>query len=146
MSELVTTYLLKQSENATPMKREDFYTEQIQAYKTTGSPSRAVEIVQVILFTQEKEIILQKRSSTKRHNPRLIDKTVGGHVTYGDKPNYTVMVETLQELKVPSFVLYTDEDFQKTYTLLKNYNIFQLSSFVNYFFYHVKTMLNHLAY
>lgn len=121
MSEIITTYLLSDPKQAIPMDRDDFYIEQINEFKINGKPTKAVEIVQIILFTPDHEIILQKRSPEKNHNPGLIDKTNGGHVTFGDKPNYTVTAETLQELQVPSIVLDTGNDFKKTYKLLKNY-------------------------
>jgi hypothetical protein len=121
MSEIITTYLLSNPDNAMPMDREDFYREQIVAFKTNGKPTRAVEIVQILLFTPDKEIILQKRSINKAHNPGLIDKTIGGHMSFGDKPNFTVMAETLQELQVPSIVLDSDDEFKKTYHLLNKF-------------------------
>lgn len=121
MSEIITTYLLSNPDEAMPMDRDDFYIEQITESKTNGKPTRAVEVAQIILFTPDKEIILQKRSRDKNHNPGLIDKTVGGHITFGDSPDFTVLTETLQELQVPSIVLHTDDDFKKTYKLLKKY-------------------------
>lgn len=121
MSEIITTYLLSDPEQAMPMDRDDFYIEQITEFKTNSKPTRAVEIAQIILFTPDKEIILQKRSRDKNHNSGLIDKTIGGHVTFGNSASYTVLTETLQELQVPSIVLNTDDDFKKTYKLLKNY-------------------------
>jgi len=51
----------------------------------------------------------------------MIDKTVAGHVTFGDTPLYTVMFESVQELKVPSIVLNTEEEFKKAFKLLRKY-------------------------
>lgn len=121
MSEKITTYQLRELEIPIAMDRDEFYREQIKAFKTTGKPTRACEIVNVILFNSQKEIIVQKRAPSKNHNPYLIDKAVGGHIVFDDNPFYTVMVETIQELKVPSIVLRTDDDFKKTHMLLKNY-------------------------
>lgn len=104
-----------------PMNRKEFYDEQVQISKETGKPTKAVEIVNVFLFNEAGEIILQKRSSIKNHNPNLLDKAVGGHVTHGDDADYTVMVETIQELQVPSLVLKTHDDFKKTFSLLSSY-------------------------
>lgn len=121
MSEIITTYELRDPEIAIPMERSEFYREQIKTFKLTGKPSRAVEVVVVLLFNSKKQIILQKRAHNKAHNAQLIDKAIGGHIKFGDNPFYTVMVETLQELRVPSIVLRTDEDFSKTYVLLRSY-------------------------
>ena len=51
----------------------------------------------------------------------MIDKAIGGHVTFGDTPQYTVTVETLQELQVPSIVLNNSDEFKKTNKLLKEF-------------------------
>lgn len=121
MSEIVTTYLLSDLDQPMPMGRQEFYEEQIRIFKTTGKPTRAIEIVQILLFTPDKDIILQKRSKHKNHNPSKIDKTVGGHMLFGDTPTYTVMAETLQEMQVASFVLNSEDDFSRTYKLLRKY-------------------------
>jgi len=86
-----------------------------------GGNGLAVHIIDVFLFGLDGEIILQKRASNKRHNPSLIDKTLGGHIKYGDTDDYTIMVETVQELLTPSVVLDTSEDFDKTINILKPY-------------------------
>ncbi len=121
MSEIITTYEIREPNIPIPMERIKFYEEQVKTFKKTGRPSRTVEIVHVLLFTPEGEILLQKRAPSKHHNPNLIDKSMGGHITFGDAPFYTVMVETVQELQVPSIVLYNEADFKKTYKLLRNY-------------------------
>lgn len=121
MSEIVTTYLLTDLDQPVPMGREEFYEEQIRIFKKTGKPTRAMEVIQILLFTPDKDIILQKRSKFKNHNPSKIDKTIGGHITFGDTPTFTVMAETLQEMQVASFVLQTEDDFKRTYHLLKKH-------------------------
>ena len=121
MSEIITTYLLKDPDQKMPMDRDDFYNEQIRIFKETGKPTRAIEVVQLLLFTPEKEIILQKRSKRKNHNPGMMDKSIGGHVTFGDTPNFTILAESIQELEVPAMLLTDEEDFIKTYKLLGDY-------------------------
>ncbi len=121
MSEIITTYKLTDLDQPIPMDRDEFYDEQIRVFKETGKPTRSTEVVHVILFTKDKEIILQKRSSAKRHNKKLLDKTIGRHVFFGDNPQYTVTLGVLQELKVSSFVLQASEDFKKTYKLLNEH-------------------------
>lgn len=121
MSETVNTYLLDNPEVLIPMDRKEFYAEQVAEYKKSGKPTRAVEVVNVMVFNSHGEMIIQKRSFDKTHNPGLLDKSVGGHMQYGDTPDYTVMVETVQELQTPSIVLKDTIDFQKTHSLLNNY-------------------------
>lgn len=121
MSEIVTTYQLKDLSQPVPMDRDEFYEEQIALAKAGEKPTRSVAVVQVLLFTPDGEIMLQKRSRSKAHNAGMFDKTLGGHIRFGDSSNYTVLAETLQELSVPSFVLDSKDEFEKTYTLLKGH-------------------------
>jgi len=121
MSEIITTYKLDDLEQPVPMDRDEFYDEQIRVFKETGKPTRVTANVQVLIFTPSKDIILQKRSYDKRHNSGLIDKTMGGHIKFGDSPSYTVMLETLQELNVPSIITLDADEFNKTYKLLKDH-------------------------
>lgn len=121
MPEIITTYKLDDLEQVVPMDRDEFYNEQVEVYKKTGKPTRAVAIVQVFLFSPDHDLILQKRSSRKNHNAGLLDKSMGGHIRFGNSPNYTVMVETLEELNVPSIVINDLDEFKKTYKLLSNY-------------------------
>lgn len=108
-------------EKLVPMERDKFYTEQIAVFKETGKPTQAVDIIAIFIFNTRGEILLQKRSYTKNHNAGLIDKSMGGHVRYGDANDYTVMVETIQELQTPSIVLKNTQDFDKTLKLLHDY-------------------------
>jgi isopentenyldiphosphate isomerase len=121
MSEIITTYKLDDLDQPISMDRDEFYDGQIELFKKTGKNTHAAAIVDVFLFTPDRQIILQKRSNQKKHNPSLTDKAIGGHIKWGDTANYTVTVETLEELNVSSIVLDSEEDFKKTYKLLKNH-------------------------
>lgn len=119
--ETITVYDLKDPDRAIPMSRKEFYEEQTVKYKTENKPSKAVEIFNEMLFNTHGDLIIQKRSDHKNHNAGLLDKSIGGHVKYGDSIDYTAMVETVQELQVPSIVLRSDQDFSKTLELLREY-------------------------
>jgi isopentenyldiphosphate isomerase len=121
MGESITTYDLKKTDVAVPMDRDKFYAEQSKVFRKTGKPTRAIETIMVLIFNLDGELLLQKRSHRKSHNASMIDKTVAGHVTFGDTPLYTVMFESVQELKVPSIVLNTEEEFKKAFKLLRKY-------------------------
>jgi isopentenyldiphosphate isomerase len=121
MSEQIISYILGAGNTPIPMDREQFYQEQIETYRKTGKPGKAVDIVNIFLFNRHQELLIQKRSNKKNHNPGLLDKSIGGHIVSGDSADYTVMVETVQELQTPSIVLRSDEDFIKTLKLLKSY-------------------------
>jgi len=116
--EKITVSPIGDSDNLSSYSRKNFYDEQ---FSDNPKNDIAVHVVAVFIVTSGGEVLLQKRSSDKRHNARLIDKTLGGHITYGDDPDYTVMVETVQELLTPSIVLRNTDDFAKTHSLLKHY-------------------------
>ncbi len=119
--EYVNTFILDDPESLVPMPRPDFYAEQMEAFKKGGVPTRAVDIANVFIFNSDGELLVQKRSNQKNHNPGLLDKSIGAHVTVGDNPHHTVMVETVQELQTPSIVLANDFDFSKTLKLMGEY-------------------------
>ncbi len=121
MAEIINTYLLENPAEMVQMDRKDFYDEQIRIFKETGKPTKAVEVINVLLFNSHGELTVQKRSFEKNHNPGLLDKSIGGHVENGNTPDYTVMVETIQELQTPSIVLRNQNDFDKTIKLLGKY-------------------------
>ncbi|MDO8443883.1 MAG: hypothetical protein Q7S80_00015 [bacterium] len=121
MSETITTYEAESPVTAIQMDRDKFYREQIELSEKGIKPTTAVAIVDVLMFDTKGEIFIQKRSNTKAHNPGLFDKSMGGHVRFGDTTDYTVMVETVQELQIPSIVLRNDKDFIKTLDLLEDY-------------------------
>ncbi len=121
MSEIIHTYTVQNPWMMIPQDRNDFYAEEFVRWKNGWTPERYIEVVYIFLFNEHGELIIQKRSKEKTHNPNLLDKSVGWHVQYGDTPNLTAMIETIQELQTPSIVLHTPSDFLRTYEVLKNY-------------------------
>ncbi|MFH1404841.1 MAG: hypothetical protein ABIH21_01960 [Patescibacteria group bacterium] len=115
------TYLLDDRESCIKMDRREFYKEQIDIFKKHGKPTRAIEIIHILMFNKFGELYIQKRADKSGHNAGLLDKSIGGHVQHGDPIDYTVMVETVQELQVPSIVLRSDIDFKKAFLLLHDY-------------------------
>ena len=66
--EIVKTYILTNPDIMIPIGRDDFYREQTQAYQNHGRPTRAVEVIHVFIFNETGELIVQKRSKTKKYN------------------------------------------------------------------------------
>ena len=118
MVEKITVYNIDQIGKAKPADRDEFYEQQIKNQKEENDPTEAVGVVQILLFNTSGDLILQKRSHTKAHNPYLIDKSIGGHIPFGDSPAYTAMIETVQEMRVPSIVLQSNESFERTISLI----------------------------
>ena len=121
MSEIISTYQFHDLEKEEPMDRVEFYKEQIEFHQAGKKPTRAVGIVNIFLFNSHGELLVQKRSFEKNHNPGMLDKSMGGHIKYADTSDYSVMVETIQELETPSIVLKSASDFKKTFNLLHEY-------------------------
>ncbi|MDP2586904.1 MAG: NUDIX domain-containing protein [Candidatus Komeilibacteria bacterium] len=143
MSEIINTYLLNDPETVIAMDRQEFYDEQIKAFKKTGQPIRANEIVDIFVFNSSGELLVQKRSDDKAHNPGLLDKSVGGHISFGNEPDFTVMVETVQELQAPSIVLKNDVDYRKTINLLNDYlKVVSVIKYVNTKIYKIEKIIN----
>jgi len=121
MSELVNVISLDNPYISYPMDRKTFYNEQVEEFQKNWKPTKAVEIINIFLFNKEWQLILQKRSNLKSHNANLMDKSIWWHIDYWNSPNFTAMLETVQELQVPSIILNNDDDFNKTLKLLDNY-------------------------
>ncbi len=121
MVEYINAYDLDNPNKIIPMDRNIFYDEQIASFKETWKLTKTIDIIQLLLFNEKGELILQKRAKDKRHNPNMIDKSIWGHVNVWDLPNHTVMIETVQELEVPSFVLQTHQEFMRNYDILDIY-------------------------
>jgi len=116
--EKITVSPIRKIDEVRSYSRKQYYDE---IFQDNVVPKFAVHVVNMFIITTSGEVLLQKRAAQKRHNPRLIDKSLGGHVVYGDHTDYTVMVETVQELLTPSIVLKNEKDFEKTYSLLGDY-------------------------
>ncbi|USN57895.1 MAG: NUDIX domain-containing protein [Candidatus Peribacteria bacterium] len=121
MAEIINSFHLDRPDIIIPMDRDRFYDEQVAQFKKEGYPTKGVEVINIFLLNESGELILQKRASHKNHNPSLIDKSIGGHIKNGDTADFTVMLESVQELQVPSIVLRSHADFLKTYTVLEDY-------------------------
>ncbi len=121
MSEIINTYSQKNPWKVIPMERSEFYSEEVSRSRNGLTPERYIEVIHIFLFNEHGELIIQKRSKEKNHNPNLLDKSIGWHVQHGDAPNLSSMIETIQELQTPSIVLNTQSDFLRTYAVLKDY-------------------------
>lgn len=136
MSEQVYTYSLENKHQVFSQNRDEYYKKQIKYFHETGKTAEAVEVINIFLFNTDGELLVQKRGKSKSHNPGLLDKSLGGHLKFGDTPDFTAMVETVEELMTPSIVLHDAVDFEKTRKLLKNYrqNIAVIKPFATGFF------------
>lgn len=121
MSEIIKIYNKNALNKAISYDRTAFYAEELERSQKGVEISRYIEVVFVFLFNEHGELIIQKRSKTKSHNPNFLDKSIGWHVQYWDNPNLTAMIETIQELQTPSIVLENQIDFIRTLQVLREY-------------------------
>ncbi len=91
--------------------RESFYEEIRNEFKRTNKITRKIESVRVLLMNSQGRIYLQKRSNTKKENPGLYDKTIGGHISSSETKTVTVTKECAEELGFPATVL-SDQEFK----------------------------------
>jgi ADP-ribose pyrophosphatase YjhB (NUDIX family) len=78
----------------------------------SGDAPFAVETVFLMLVSSSAELYVVQRAQ-KTDNPWLLDKTVGGHVTYGESPASTLLREADEEIGV-AVVLTTRESARDT--------------------------------
>jgi len=74
-------------------RRDLFYKEIREEFSKTGRITKKVKTIKLILMNSDGRIYVQKRSKTKKENPGLYDKTVGGHVRAGHSFYLTVIQE-----------------------------------------------------
>ena len=60
MSEQVSVCKIDNPFKSYSKDRAEFYSEQIQAFKDTGAPTEAVEVIDVFLFNRSGEFLVQK--------------------------------------------------------------------------------------
>lgn len=114
--------------------RKEYEREIEEEYASSGTITRKVRAIRLLLLTSQGRVYLQKRSKAKKANPGLLDKTVGGHVAAGHSYSMTVVKECAEELGFPSTVLDTSE-FRKAVqvTDLTIIGIIQLIEILNDF-------------
>lgn len=90
-------------------ERKEYENEIEKEYAETGTITRKVRAIRLLLMTSGGRVYLQKRSKSKKANPGLLDKSVGGHVAAGHSYLMTVVKECAEELGFPSAVLDASE-------------------------------------
>jgi hypothetical protein len=77
MSEIIKIFTKDAPHKSLPYERDVFYAEEFEQSQKGIEISRYIEVVFVFLFNEHGELIVQKRSKTKNHNPNLLDKSIG---------------------------------------------------------------------
>lgn len=108
MSEFLDVYDLKGKFLRTE-ERDKYYREIMKEFRERGKITTQVKRVLILLMNSAGRIYLQKRSTLKKENSGMYDKTVGGHVKAGNTWNTSMIEECAQELGFPASVLSNKE-------------------------------------
>ena len=112
MSEKLEIYDL--DENLIEVKdRDEFYKEIKEDFQKTGKITKQVKRVLLLLMNSKGKIAIQRRDASKKENPGVYDKTIGGHVEEGDSYEITLIKECAEELGFPASVL-DESDFSRS--------------------------------
>lgn len=101
MSELLEVYDLH-SNLLNLQERREFYQDIKAEFSQTGTITKKVKSIRLLLMNSEWRIYLQKRSKHKKANPWKYDKTIGWHVIAGESYTTTVTKECAEELWFPA--------------------------------------------
>jgi isopentenyldiphosphate isomerase len=104
MPELLEVYDLKGKFIKT-QDRKEYYTAIRKEFESKGAITSKIKLIRLFLMTSQGRIYLQKRSAIKQENAGLYDKTVGGHVSYQNTWDMTVVKECAEELGFPASIL-----------------------------------------
>ncbi len=133
MGELLEVYSLD-GEFLQVQDRDQYYKEIREEFRNTGTVSRKVKSIRLLLLNSQGRIYIQRRSYEKGENPGLCDKTIGGHVKAGYTWELTVVQECHQELGVPAVVLSDDQfSMASKATDLKIIGVFRKIETINTF-------------
>lgn len=96
------------------------------------SPNKYYRCIAVLVFDERKQLLIQKRSSTKDLYPNCWDISVGGHVGYGSSYIDTAIKELAEELGIKSGIKDLVDKGEVMVTLPESHEYF------NVFEYHLK--------
>ena len=112
--ELITLYT---REGREPIKcgRKEYYDNDCTVY-INHYPA----LIDVFLFNKSGEILLQRRGYNKRANPGKLHTSIGGHVNWGEKPEFCLVHECMEELGAPTF-LFPNDSYEEALKKLVSY-------------------------
>jgi isopentenyldiphosphate isomerase len=102
-------------EEPKPCARGEFYAHLFDIY-AGWHPG----VTDVLIFNVHCELLLQQRALHKKANPGRYSTSVGGHINFGERPEFTVVHECMEEIGVP-FLLFSEQSFSDAYRKLAPY-------------------------
>jgi len=101
--ELITLYTREEPMEPVLCARKEYYDNDFTKY---GEHYPA--LIDVFLFNKSGEMLLQRRGFNKRANPGKLHTSIGGHVSWGEKPEFCLVHECMEELGAPTFLFSND--------------------------------------
>lgn len=85
--------------------RKLYYKNIQKEFKNTGTITKKIKTVKILMMNSFGRIYLQKRSILKTINPSKYDKAIAGHILPSDTDDITVTKESAEELWFPAMVV-----------------------------------------
>jgi isopentenyldiphosphate isomerase len=113
--EIITLYTKEAPDAPFACGRTEYYDNDFTTH-TDHYPA----IIDVLLFNTHGDLLLQKRGRNKRNNPGKLHTTVGGHINWGERPEFSLVHECMEELGAP-VLLFPKEDYAQALAKLGPY-------------------------
>lgn len=113
--ELLTLYTKEEPEKAIKCGRAEYYDNDFTTYK-----NHYPALIDVFLFNNFGEVLLQRRGRNKRKNPYRLHTTIGGHINWGEEPSFSLVHEAIEELGAP-VLLFSKDEYDGAVKKLYNY-------------------------
>lgn len=113
--EVITLYTKEKPNNPVSCDRTKYYDHDFTTYK-----DHYPALIDVFLFNKFGDVLLQRRGRNKRNNPYRLHTTVGGHINWGEKPEFSLVRECMEELGAPVLV-FSQGVYSEALKKLKDY-------------------------
>lgn len=116
MSEKIILYI--EQNNSAPIfaLRSEVYDNRRTQYK-----DHYIYVIDIFLFTSSWQLLLQKRSKSKKTSPWQYHTSVWGHLNEWEIPEFTVVHECMEELGSSCFIVPENQSFETALRKLGDY-------------------------
>lgn len=113
--EIITLYTKEAPDTPISCERTEYYDNDFTTYK-----DHYPALIDVFLFNRFGDVLLQRRGRDKRKNPYKLHTTVGGHINWGEKQEFALVHECMEELGAPT-LLFPSDVYHEAVNKLKEY-------------------------
>jgi len=115
VDEMITLYTREEPNKALSCKRSDYYDNDFMKYE-----NHYPALIDVFLFNKFGDVLLQRRGRNQRNNPYKLHTTIGGHINWGENPEFSLVHECMQELGAP-ILLFAQDEYEEAVAKLRGY-------------------------